>query len=454
MHDRFDAARLERILRSDFELGQHEEIFVAFSGGLDSTTLLHALVSIDSIDPERITALHFNHALNEQAGAWELHCKEQCRLRGVRMESHPMQPGDPRGRGTEAMAREARYEWLQAQMSMGSVLMTAHHLNDQVETVLANFFRGSGVRGLAGIRKSRSLTYGSLWRPLLGVERESIVEYAIEHGLQWIEDPMNVDCRYTRNHLRHRVLPVVREKWRGVDGVIARSAENWLDASELLDEIAESDLAAMRRCREGRFNLVSISDLTSHGRRRMTNALRMWFVQCGFEIPHRRRLFNVIDSLIAEKREPTCLVSWPGAEVRRYRDWLYLSATRQRTTFTTLNWDRNATDPVLIHDRRLVAHPAQGAGIRSSVYDNSTIVIRPRRGGESCQVPGSLYHKKLKKIFQEKGIPPWQRNDIPLLYIGDSLAGVVGVCYCQPYAAGENEPGVTFELIEKEGAHK
>jgi len=454
MHDRFDDGLLERILRLEFDLGRHEEIFVAFSGGLDSTALLHALVSIDSIDPERITALHVNHGLSEQAGAWEQHCKEQCRLRGVRMKSHPVEPGDPRGRGTEAMAREARYEWLQAQMSMGSVLMTAHHLNDQVETILANIFRGSGVRGLVGIRKSRSLARGSLWRPLLGVAHKSIATYAIEHGLKWIEDPMNVDCRHTRNHIRHRVLPVVREKWQGVDGVIARSAENWLDASELLDEIAESDLASMRHCREGRFNLLSVSDLNSHGRRRMTNALRMWFVHCGFEIPHRRRLLSVIDSLIAEEPVPTCLVSWPGAEVRRYRDWLYLSATRERTTFSTLNWDRNATEPVLINDRRLVAHPARGTGIRRSVYDNSTITIRHRRGGESCQGPRSLYHKKLKKIFQEKGIPPWQRDDIPLLYIGDSLAGVVGVCYCQPYAAEENEPGVTFELVETEGAHK
>ena len=450
--DRFDPRRLERVLRSDFGLGDHEDVFVAFSGGLDSTVLLHALLHVESIDNERISALHANHGLNDDARRWEQWCRQRCREWGVRFRSHRVEPEEIRGRGMEAMAREVRYRWLSGALTDGSVLMTAHHLDDQVETVLAGLFRGSGVRGLAGISAARPFARGWLWRPLLEVPRALIAKYGAVNGLEWIEDPMNTDCRFTRNHLRHEVLPVVREKWPGVDTVIARSARNFLDASELLDEIAESDLLGVPQRSEGGFHTLSIPDLRRYRRPRMINALRRWFVQCGFEAPSRRRLLDVVTSLIERKPEPTCMLSWPGTELRRYRDRLYLSGTTNKPAIWDFEWDRTGTEPVMLNDRVLTARITSGDGIRRSTYESSAISIRPRSGGERCRAPGSACTKTLKKIFQEKGVPPWRRNDFPLLYVGGELAGIAGLCYCQPFAAEGNEPGVVFDVVEVQGA--
>ena len=450
--DRFDPRRLERILRSDFGLGDHEDIFVAFSGGLDSTVLLHALLHVESIDIERISALHVNHGLNDDARRWEQCCRQRCLEWGVRFRSHCMEPSDIRGRGTEAMARDMRYRWLSGAVTDGSALMTAHHQDDQAETVLASLFRGSGVRGMAGIRAARPFARGSIWRPLLEVPRALLAKYGAENDLEWIEDPMNTDCRFTRNHLRHRVLPLVREKWPGVDSVIARGAQNFLDASELLDEIAESDLLRVPQRSEGRFYTLSIPDLRRYSRPRMINALRWWFEQCGFEFPSRRRLLDVVTSLIERKPEPTCLLSWPGTEVRRYRNTLYLSRTANDAEIRDVTWNRMGTEPVILNGRELVVRNTVGDGIRRSIYEGSPISIRPRRGGERCRAPGSACTKTLKKIFQEKGVAPWRRNDFPLLYVGDDLAGIAGLCYCQPFAVERKEPGVVFDVVEVQGA--
>lgn len=446
--DLFESRLLEKILHSDFGLGAQQHILVAFSGGLDSTVLLHSLLHIDDIASERITALHVNHGLNQDAPLWERHCEELCLEWRVEFRSHCVQTGSGRGRGTEAAAREARYQWFSGQMTRASVLMTAHHYDDHVETVMAGFFRGSGVRGLAGIRAVRPFACGELWRPLLGVTRSDLARYAGAHDLRWIEDPMNAEHRFTRNHLRHKVLPVVREKWPGVDKVIARSAENWLDASNLLDEIAESDLATVRLRTEGASHMLFIPDLLKHSRLRMANTLRLWFVQCGFGTPSRRRLFDIMQSLIDRKPEPTCLVSWPGTEIRRYRDWLYLSTTREHRDFQGLLWDWHGQQSVQINGRMLITSATTGNGIRKSVCESSEISVRPRQGGETCRVAGRGCSKKLKKIFQEKGIPPWLREDFPLLYVGDELAGVAGICYCHPFAANGDEPGVVFDLAE------
>jgi tRNA(Ile)-lysidine synthase len=113
-----------------------------------------------------------------------------------------------------------------------------------------------------------------------------------------------------------------------------------------------------------------------------------------------------------------------------------------------MTWGRHASGDILINGRRLVARPTVGKGIKKTVYDGQSIRVGPRRGGERCRLPGHAIHQKLKKLFQERGIPPWQRDQIPLLYVGDALAGVVGYWYCQPFAACDDETGMIFELVD------
>lgn len=265
---------------------------------------------------------------------------------------------------------------------------------------------------------------------------------------------MNAQSRFTRNHLRHNVLPVIRERWQGVDQVIARSAENCRDASELLDEMADQDLGSVRQGSEGGQHVLSIADLRKYSRLRMANVLRRWFVHCGFNTPPRQHLHDVLATLVDGYPSPTSLLSWPGTEVRRYRDWLYLSEPGEREKINNLVWDRSRTEPVVINGRKLVTREVIGRGVRKTVFESDAISLRARLGGEVCRLPGNNCSKKLKKIFQENGIPSWRRDDFPLLYVGNTLAGVAGICYCQPYAAEPNEPGVEFELVDEAGIDK
>jgi len=444
----FCADRLAQILFGEFNLDDDTEIYVGFSGGLDSTVLLHTLAHVKNIGRERINALHVNHGLHDGAGDWEHHCRDLCRTLGIHYRSQQLNCADSSGRFTEASARKARYQWFEDQMSDGAVLLTAHHSGDQVETILANLFRGSGAHGMAGIRKSRPFGRGNLWRPLLDVERDCLEHYARSRGLEWVEDPANEDLSYTRNHLRHRVLSVVREKWPGAARTISRAAINWRDTVELLDEIAQSDLRNIQHRREAPFDILSVPDLIGLSSQRKLNVLRHWFVQCGFQPPSRVHLISVTGGLINGRPKATQVLAWAGVEVRRYRDWLYLSAQQGKQVTPAITWDRDAAGGMLINGRTLLARPAAGTGIKKKIYDCQTISIRPRRGGERCRRPGRANHQKLKKLFQECGIPPWQRDQIPLLYVGDALAGVVGHWYCQPFAAGEGETGMIFEFIE------
>jgi tRNA(Ile)-lysidine synthase len=259
---------------------------------------------------------------------------------------------------------------------------------------------------------------------------------------------MNEDLSYTRNHLRHRVLPVVREKWPGATKTIARAAINWRDTVELLDEFARMDLGDIPHRRESSFDILSAPKLGGLSTRRKANVLRLWFVQCGFQTPSRGHLQSVINRLIDIKPKATSVLTWTGVEVRRYRDWLYLSAPLGRQTVPSVTWDRHAEGDIPINGRMLVARPMVGNGIKKTVYDCQSIRIGPRRGGERCRLPGRAIHQKLKKLFQQRGIPPWQRDQIPLLYVGDVLAGVVGYWYFQPFAACDDETGMIFELID------
>lgn len=445
--DRFDSSSLEQSL-TELGLGRSGDILVAYSGGLDSTVLLHALLHLDSVDGGRISALHVNHGLAPEADAWERHCRSQCAAWGVQFRCHRIGFLVHTGHGTEAAARDARYGWFSGEMMHLSVLLTAHHLDDHVETVLAGLFRGSGPRGLAGIHPSRAFGGGRLLRPLLRFQRSAIDEYARGNGLSWIEDPMNKHTGFTRNHIRHRVLPLVREKWPAVDQVIARAGDNCRDASALLDEMAAADLETVERGRDGAFWWLSVPGLRRLNRRRLMNTLRYFFSGCGLGSPSRRHLQDVVDIMVMGEPGAACLLGWSDVSVRRYRDRLYLSQMHPRSAVYESVWKAGADGPIVADGRRLMAVEVDGDGIRKSICDALGVNVRRRSGGERCRTVGNGCSKTLKKLFQERGVPPWLRDGYPLLYVGDELAGIAGLCYCQPHAAAAGEIGLVFTLVD------
>lgn len=215
---------------------------MAFSGGVDSVVLLHALASIAGDFSLQISAVHVHHGLSPHADDWRDFCGQICESFGLPLTVIPVEVDRQSGVGLEGAARSARYAAFERVHA--PFLALAHHLDDQAETVLHQMLRGTGLKGLAGMGETRALKPGTtLIRPLLGVPRQAIDDYAHAHGLRWVEDESNADTAYTRNHLRHAVLPVLEQRFPHVRESLARVGRHAAEADEMLEALAKIDLA-------------------------------------------------------------------------------------------------------------------------------------------------------------------------------------------------------------------
>ena len=415
---------------------------VAYSGGLDSHVLLHALVQLREQLGVDIGAVHVNHALQADADSWEEHCSKVCADLDVSYESLRVDARAARGESQEAAARDARYAALAAWLPAGEYLLTAQHQDDQAETLLLQLLRGSGVTGLAAMPVRGELGHGQLLRPLLGVTRRQLQAYAEANGLSWLEDPSNRDMAFDRNFLRARILPLLRERWPSVTALLGRSATHCAEASKLLSQLGEQDLADTRAEQHDR---LSLTRLIKFPPERQRNVLRHWIVQATGVMPSTAVLAHILNDVLQSRPDAEPCVRWSEYELRRYRDDLYLLQQRpEPDTSQVLQW--SLPQPLRLPDAGGVLNATHltGRGIRASAVE-SGVRVGWRRGGERCLPAGRGQHHSLKKLFQERGIPPWERSRIPLIYIGDQLAAVAGLWVCEPFQARPTEPGLLID---------
>lgn len=390
---------------------------VAFSGGLDSTVLLHALVRLaeqHSVPP--ISAIHVHHGLQSVADAWPEHCQRFCERLGVPLEVVPVhvQPGA----SLERAARDARYAAFGASLKVGELLLAAQHRDDQAETLLFRLLRGAGVRGLAAMPGSRALGSGRLARPLLRVGRAELEAYARAHQLEWIEDPSNQSLDHSRNYLRHRVLPVLERRWPQASGNIARAADHLAEAQSLLDELAEMDLLAARAPTE--WPWLSLPSLALPALRelspaRQRNALRHWLAAFTLlpDTDHWAGWQTLRDAAV--DAAPRWRLA--GGELQRAgtRLW-WLSGPWLEAVDGVLPWQQPLTT---------LALPRNGA-VRLEGTMQGVFEIRYRQGGESMALPGRG-RRDLKRLLNEAQVPGFVRSRLPLLYLDGELVAVANL---------------------------
>lgn len=418
--------------------------YVAFSGGLDSQVLLHALAQLRDELAAPVAAIHIHHGLSPNADRWAAQCRAACAALGVPLEVREVQARPVDGEGREAAARAARYAAFADILEADDVLLTAHHQDDQAETLLLMLLRGAGVAGLAGMPACRGLGRGRLARPLLPLSRQALRDYAVHHGLTWVEDESNFDTSLQRNFLRHEVLPRLRDGWPAADRALARSAAHLGEAAELLAELAAGDVAALAGAGTDTLSVAGLLTLSPARRR---NALRYWIVQCGLPLPSTVQLQRIEREALAARADAEPQVAWPGAEVRRYRDRLYALAPLAPPPEQTLSWDLQRPLSLPAGLGTLLAEPGRGAGLARVRCAGARITVGFRRGGERCAPAGRGEHHALKKLLQEAGVPPWQRARIPLLFVDDQLAQVVGHWACRPFAAAEHEEAIFIRWL-------
>lgn len=416
---KFDSEILVERLTALTEAEPVARWLVAFSGGIDSTVLLHALANAAASGGTAIIAIHVNHGLHADAGEWDEHCRKFAEELGVIYMSRRVTVDDDLRSGPEAAAREARYAMLQTLVEPGDCLLSAHHEEDQAETLLLNLMRGSGVAGLAGIGATQSFGAGRLLRPLLGISGEAIREYAERHELSWIDDPSNVDTRFDRNFLRQEVMPKLASRWPAVSARLKQSADLASEASALLKDLADIDLAAA-----GSAQRLDLSVVQALSTARQRNLLRQAVSLNGLPSPPATRLYQAIHELIPAREDAQPLVTWPGVELRRYRDHLYILPAMpdppQEPAQALLPEESLDLGPGM---GQLALQPLVEGGISPECAGDG-LWVRYRQGGEEIRPAGHERTHKLKKLLQQEGIVPWMRERLPLLYAGDTLVAV------------------------------
>ncbi len=399
--------------------------------------------------PGPLAAVHVNHQLQQQAGDWEMHCRAVCEELGVEFQALRVVAHPRAGASPEAAARAARYQGLAEWLAPDAVLLTAQHLDDQAETLLLQLFRGAGPRGLAAMPERAPLGNGWLLRPLLPVRRAEIQAYAEGHRLRWVDDPSNTDLRYDRNLLRQRLMPELQQRWPGVAAVLARAAAHQADQLELADTLAALDLSD---CSPGEARSLSVNPLADLSPARQRNLIRYWIARRRLPLPPRVVVERIRAEMLASRADARPLVHWPGAEVRRFRDRLWAMAPLPAHDVASCErWDLHEPLRLEAAGGLLWAQPVRGAGLR--VPDPACrIEVRFRRGGERLRPAGHAHHRKLKTLFQEWGVPGWERGRVPLVYMDDELAAVAGFAVSEGFQAGPEQPGVLLHWSRSAGA--
>ncbi len=413
-----------------------EKLWLAYSGGLDSQVLLHLLwrlreqANIAKTPFPLLNAIHINHQLQSPAGAWAAQCQRQCADYDIPFTLRTVDVSGRR-RGIEASARDARYREFEDVLCEGDVLLLAHHLDDQAETLLLRLLRGAGVSGLAAMPIRRTLGSGELFRPLLDVQRARIEAYAKEHQLSWIEDPSNTDTHYRRNFLRQRVMPQLAEHWPDYRVGFGRAARLQAEAAQLLDEYIDADLRALT-ADDASLDLISLAGLPEIRQRAI---LRQFIIQRSGLALASAQLDTIVSQFSAARSDSQPEFRLAGGSVLRvYRQRLFCGPALQVAVAPDCEWDIGR--PLVFPGVGCITAEPEG-----DFVPRGALEIRFRQGGERCQLAGESHSRSLKKLLQEWQVPPWQREALPLIYCNGELAAIANIAICEGFRAQPGESG-------------
>ena len=416
-------------------------VWIGLSGGVDSSTLLACAARSTALRERGLRALHVHHGLHADADRWAEHAvafaaqhKVPCSVTRVRV--------DARGQGIEAAARNARHAAFSAVLMPGATMLLAHHLEDQAETLLLRMLRGASVDGLGAMRPARALAAGSLLRPWLDQPRARIVEAARSLGIEWIEDPANADLRHDRSYLRQQVWPLLTGRFPALAERLARLAEHATSVSDELEGLAQRWLAELAGPNS---RSLSVAGLLALGDALFGAVLRRFARSLGVAPPGFHELGRLRREVLLAAVDANPILRWDGCEFRRYREHLYLlpQVATQSAPKIELSWAAGVAAlelPAGLGQLRLV--DGRGEAIPAPI----DLTVRWRRGGECLRPAGSAHTRELRLLFQERGVPTWQRERVPLLFHGKELMAAVGVASSQ--RLGELWPGISVVWVQ------
>jgi len=399
---------------------QMKSMTVALSGGVDSVVLLHLLHQLQEKHRFTLKASHVHHGLSKHADQWVKFCEALCRKWSIALEVHHIQLPKKKSLGIEGEARRLRYEKLLK--SQTDLVVLAHHEDDQAETFLLQLIRGAGVKGLSSMAHFDDTR--RLWRPLLNASRIDIESYAKKHKLKWIEDESNQNIDFDRNFIRSKILPLLKNRFNHIIKVISRSATHLAEAQHLLDDLARLDLKSLLKSNNYKHKL-NVKTLDKLSNARAKNVLRFWLEINAQLMPSKDLLDELLRQVLTAKKDATIKIYLSKEfEIRRYQDEIYIVSKNQQTHKNyEIIW-AGESEIILPNGQKLTFKKVKGRGIHLKFLGHQKLKIRNRQGGESFKPDSKRPTKKIKQLLQESDLPPWERENLPLIFVGDELAAV------------------------------
>ena len=390
---------------------------VALSGGIDSVVLLHLLYALQKKYHFTLKASHVHHGLSKNADKWVKFCEKLCTKLSVTLDVQYIQLPHKKSLGIEGEARRLRYEKLLKTKT--DLIVLAHHEDDQAETFLLQLIRGAGVKGLSSMAHFDATK--KLWRPLLNQSKSDIESYAKQHKLKWIEDESNQNIDFDRNFLRSKVLPILKNRFNHIIKVISRSSAHLAEAQNLLDDLAQIDLK--KHLKSINYNhKLQVKTLNKLSLTRAKNVLRYWLELNDQLMPSKDLLDELLRQVLHAKKDATLKIELSKVfEIRRYKDEIYIVQKNQNKQKNyEIVWN-NEPEILLPNGTKLTFKKAKGKGVNFKFLKNKKLKIANRQGGESFKPNSKRPTKKLKQLLQESDLPPWEREEIPLIFVGNDL---------------------------------
>ena len=413
-----------------------EKIFIAYSGGVDSHVLLHLAALNDELK-ENITAVYVHHGLQVEADAWADHCQSIALGLGLKFKCLKVNIEKTSGHSLEELARDARYQAITALVDSDDVVLFAQHREDQMETVLLQLFRGAGVQGLSGMPLTIPFGKGLLCRPFLDVSKRLIDDYAIENQLSWVEDPSNKSNDFDRNFLRNQIVPKLKQKWPSLDKTVTRSARHCVQVQHLSEDVAKQLFSQICDKSDHSLNIAQLLELDIY---KQSLVIRQWFKVKQLRMPSEKIFQGIINEVVNAKESANPEIRGRGYSIKRYRNKIFcLTSDNRNKQYCEQLWKLNSRELELKDGSKLVLSESI-EGIPRLLWETAEVRVRFRQGAEKIRLPGREGRHTLKKLYQEKAIPPWQRSSIPLVYLDNDLVAVAGLWISADFFSQKKEP--------------